>query len=301
MTRDGSRSQFNSSNYMPLKFGLRSGCMVCAFWKPRRVALAGFRGQRECRERRPVSGSEWGAAVLYLYLPSCRALSLSASLCCFLQGIWRSLTLPSKSIVLAICSPPILLYLLSSSPSPHFFPHVSSPPRISSLLIFLPSNPVCTILPLSLHCSSLTWSHLPELLCRLFFFFFCHFAISLSLFFPATLFPPIFSQFSSPLPRHLPWYSPFSSLALSVFPTLQSPSLFQPLLSSHLSPSTLSPPSASFLSPPLLPSHPTPLLVSQPIPLIVSSRIRLSRSLRLPNTSPPIPASHFFTFHCRLI
>lgn len=56
--------------------------------------------------------------MVYLYLPSCRALSFSASLCCFLQGIWRSLTLPSKSIVFAIYSPPILLYLPSSSPSP---------------------------------------------------------------------------------------------------------------------------------------------------------------------------------------
>lgn len=49
MTRDGSRSQFNSSNYMPLKFGLRSGCMVCAFWKQRRVTLS-VSGARESAE-----------------------------------------------------------------------------------------------------------------------------------------------------------------------------------------------------------------------------------------------------------
>lgn len=69
--------------------------------------------------------------MVYLYLPSCRVLHFSASLCCFLRGIWRSLTLPPKSIVFATYSPPILLYLLSSSPSPL---HLFSPPVRSSLL-----------------------------------------------------------------------------------------------------------------------------------------------------------------------
>lgn len=176
--------------------------------------------------------------MLYLYLPSCRALSLSASLCCFLQGIWRSLTLPSKSIVLAIHSPPIPLYLLSSSPSPHFFPPpVSSPPRISSLLIFLPYNPVCTILPLSppLFLSYLITSPRASVFSSPVFFFlsFCHFPFPLltpqhflpqfSLSFPHPCLDTchiILSLFFSCSPRisHSPISIPFPTLA--VFPSL---------------------------------------------------------------------------------
>lgn len=228
--------------------------------------------------------------MLYLYLPSCRALSLSASLCCFLQGIWRSLTLPSKSIVLAIHSPPIPLYLLSSSPSPHFFPPpVSSPPRISSLLIFLPYNPVCTILPLSppLFLSYLITSPRASVFSSPVFFFFVILPFPFPSSSPATLSPPIFSQFSSSLPRHLPYYTLPFLLLLSPYLPLSN---LHPFSNPCCLP--ISPPLHSL---PLLPPSSTPpLLVSQPIPLIVSSRIRLSRSLRLPNTSPPIPASHFY-------
>lgn len=72
------------------------------------------------------------ASVVYLYLPSCRVLSFSASLCCFLQGIWRSLTLPSKSVVFAIYSPP---------PS-----YISSPPH----LLFISPQFYSSSLPSSL-------------------------------------------------------------------------------------------------------------------------------------------------------
>lgn len=290
---------------MLLKFGLRSPCMVCAFGKQRRVTSS-VRGPGRVQKMWAGSGREWGSSVVYLYLPSCRALSFSASLCCFLRGIWRSLTLPSKSIVFAIYSPPILLYLLTFSclPSLDFSSVftlllssrlVFSPPRIWS---HLPSNPVCTILLLS----SIV-PLLPELPCSSLILFpscflsICHFL--------SDSFSTIFSFFLSS-PRHLP--APISSFfpyhRLIFFPSR----LYPPIL---ISPCSLIP--CSLLLPFLLPLHfytlpllppsssPSHLLFipPQPILLIISFKIRLSHSLRLPGP-PLIPASHF-TFHCHLI
>lgn len=150
--------------------------------------------------------------MVYLYLPSCRAPSFSASLCCFLQGIWRSLTLPSKSIVFAIYSPPVLLYLLSTSPSPAslllIFPQFSSASLLLPLILSSPNLISsyflsCLIQFELLSCSSSFFlSYLITSLPTLHVFFpilfpscfFCHFAISSSL-----------------LICNFPFYSPFNA------------------------------------------------------------------------------------------
>ena len=210
----------------------------------------------------------------------------------------------SNSAIQIHCARYILSFQSSymSSP-PHLLLTFSLPPPVSSRLVSIPGSRLCLFF--SRLILFVPFSHSPPIVplspdhispssCVLLAcFFFCHFAISLSLFFfSATLFPPIFSQFSSSLPQHLPQYSPFPSLALPASSTLQSPSLFQPLLSSHLLPLhslLILPPSSTPLS-----SSPNQFPLSSPpesawaVPSVFPTHRRRYQPV-------------IFTFHCRLI
>lgn len=276
MTRDGSRSQFNSSNYMPLKFGLRGGCMVCAFWKRRRLALP-VSGARESAENvgrflAPEGGSRCA-------LPLSPLMQGSVSLC--LAVLFSSGDLEvSNSAIQIHCA----RYTLSSNPpiSPLLLTFsslfVSSPPRISSLLIFLPYNPVCTILPLSppLFLSYLITSPRASVFSSPVFFVFVILPFPFPSSSPATLSPPIFSQFSSSLPRHLPYYTlPFLLLLSPYLPLSNLHPFSNPCclpISPPLHSLPLLPPSSTPPSPRLPTNSPYRLLQNPPEPFPPSSQ-----------------------------
>ena len=140
MTQNSSRSQFNSSNYMPLKFGLRSRCMVCAFGKRRRGNTVGS-GARESAEN---VGWFWLRVGSQCALPLSPLMQGSVFLC--LAVLFSSGDLEvSNSAIQIHCvrfilssNPPIspLLLTFSCLPAPHFFPQFFTP-RPSSRLVFL--------------------------------------------------------------------------------------------------------------------------------------------------------------------
>lgn len=138
-THSSSCSQFNSSNYMPLEFGLHSRGTVCAFrsntgW--RRC----FWGQRKCRKCRQVLA----ARRIQCGLPLSPLMQGSFFPCLAVLFSPGDLEVSNSAIQIhcvhhILSSPPILLYLLPSSPSPassrSIFPQFYSTSLLLSLLL----------------------------------------------------------------------------------------------------------------------------------------------------------------------
>ena len=142
-------SQYNSSNYTPLEFGLHSSCTVCAFGSNFGLCCW-FWGQTECRKCGLILAAR-GNPVRFT------SISPHAGLCLFLP---RCVLFPSGDLEVSHSSIQIhcVCYILSASPpvSPLFLlrPPLSSFPSVLlyspflSQLIFshLQSNPVLIIL-----------------------------------------------------------------------------------------------------------------------------------------------------------
>lgn len=132
---NSSRSQFNSSNYMPQEFGLRSHCMVSAFGSNARKRCW-FGGQRECRKCRLVLAVSENVRMCECGLPLSPLMQGSVFLCLavlFSSGDLEvsnsaiqircvcyilSSTLPISPLLLTFSSFPLSFTLL---PSHHLF------------------------------------------------------------------------------------------------------------------------------------------------------------------------------------